>query len=128
LAVKGVRLRLLEVCLEFQCCCLLSLLGLLLLWRNLTSRLEHLEAEVLDEGRTDDQHGDQFDGTDNTPAYASWLDAIRLDIASAQAVADLRDAEADLATQREALPDDVVAELTAAIDARRAAILKAKAA
>lgn len=74
------------------------------------------------EGRTDDQHGDQFDGTDDAPAYAAWLETAFERIAAATKPADLRAVESD--PNKDALPDDVLATLEEAIADKRKALLK----
>ena len=74
----------------------------------------------------DDPFGGADDAsTDETPAYAAWLETIRDRIAAALKPADLRAIEADIQANVDALPEDVSADLQASVDAQRAALLKA---
>lgn len=89
-----------------------------------------LDAQTLEGGRADHEHGDQHDGAggdgpvDDTPAYAGWVKQMNERIAAATTPAFLRGIETDLSGAKESLPDGVVADLEKAIGARRAAILK----
>ena len=77
-------------------------------------------SEIIEEGRADADHGDQFDGSEDLRAamVAEWLKRIE----AAASAADLRVIEKDMAPHLDAL-DDADA-IKAAITTRRAAILK----
>jgi hypothetical protein len=76
------------------------------------------------QGRTDAQHSDQFDGADDTPAYAAWLESAKDRIAAAAKPADLRAVEAAMDANKEALPADVWGKLTLAVGDRRRELIK----
>lgn len=83
---------------------------------------DKVDAMAHAEGRSDEQHGDQFDSTDQPPTYAAWLETAFERIAAATKPADLRAVESD--PNKDALPDDVLATLEEAIADKRKALLK----
>ncbi|WP_164975622.1 recombinase RecT [Sphingobium fluviale] len=74
-------------------------------------------------GRSDEQHGDQHDGTDGNPAERKAADLISLTV-SAENMDELALVQAEADKHLPALPDELAARLTAALDAAEARILR----
>lgn len=74
-------------------------------------------------GRSDEQHGDQHDGTDGSPAERKTSELIEIATTAADMEA-LEAAQAEANKHLPALPDDLAARVTAALDAAEARILR----
>jgi hypothetical protein len=74
-------------------------------------------------GRSDEQHGDQRDGTDGSPAERKAAEMIEV-ATSAANMEELELAQAEANRHLPALPDDLAARVTAAFDAAEARILR----
>ena len=85
-----------------------------------------LDAQTLEGGRADHEHGDQHDGTDSAPAYAVWLETTHERIDAAISNAALRAIGEEIAEHADMLPEEVKDELRLHIDGRKAEILKGK--
>jgi hypothetical protein len=79
--------------------------------------------EIVEEGRSDEQHGDQHDGTDGSPAERKTSELIEIATTAADMEA-LEAAQAEANKHLPALPDDLAARVTAALDAAEARILR----
>lgn len=79
--------------------------------------------EIVEEGRSDEQHGDQHDGTDGSPAERKTAEMIEV-ATSAANMEELELAQAEANKHLPALPDDLAARVTAALDAAEARILR----
>lgn len=74
-------------------------------------------------GRSDEQHCDQHDGTDGSPAERKAAEMIEV-ATSAANMEELELAQAEANRHLPALPDDLAARVTAAFDAAEARILR----
>lgn len=81
--------------------------------------------EIVEEGRSDEQHGDQHDGTDGGPAERKTSELIEIATTAADMEA-LEAAQAEANKHLPALPDDLAARVTAALDAAEARILRSQ--
>lgn len=79
--------------------------------------------EIVEEGRSDEQHGDQHDGPDGSPAERKTAEMIEV-ATSAANMEELELAQAEANKHLPALPDDLAARVTAALDAAEARILR----
>lgn len=79
--------------------------------------------DIVEEGRSDEQHGDQHDGTDGSPAERKAAEMIEV-ATSAANMEELESAQAEANRHLPALPDDLAARVTAAFDAAEARILR----
>ncbi|NBC37331.1 rect protein [Novosphingobium sp. FSY-8] len=98
------------------------------------SRLEALESEVIEDaetteaeaepeyGRADADHGDQFDGAEDEPAYAALVRRLLGGIEAAKNPAYLKVIDDEFVQHRAGLPDDVAAQIDAALTAKRKAM------
>ena len=75
-----------------------------------------------EQGRTDEQHGDQHDGTDAEHPARCIADDLIARIERAELLSDVANAEAVLAGHEAAMPDALVAEVRAVAEKRRNAI------
>jgi hypothetical protein len=79
--------------------------------------------EIVEEGRSDEQHGDQHDGTDGNPAERKVADLISLAV-KAENMDELELVQAEADKHLPALPEDLAARVTAALDVAEARILR----
>lgn len=70
------------------------------------------------EGRADEQHGDQHDGADEAPAYADMVDSILARIARCETVIDANGVRDDWMRHAPALPDEENEKIEAELDAK----------
>lgn len=92
--------------------------------RENVTRLEALEATIVDtgdyaEGRTDDQHGDQQDGTNADHPARGLADDLIARCVNATVLGDVIGVEAELEKHASAMPDDLVSEVRNEIAAAR---------
>lgn len=80
--------------------------------------------EVEHEGRSDEQHGDQFTD-DDTPAWQSTMDGLRTDLAGAETKADAAKIEKEYLKHAAMLPAEVAQDFEAALAAKKRAIADA---
>lgn len=66
------------------------------------------------EGRSDEDHGDQYDGTDEDPAWRAIVDAHLDSITKLETLIDVKGAVNQFAATKRGLPDDVIADIEAA--------------
>lgn len=90
-----------------------------------TARALDAQTYAAAEGRADEQHGDQHDGTDEHPFAATAAQLIER-ANRAETVIDLGNVEAELGKHRDVAPEDLVATVDDAIAARRAALTGGK--
>ena len=76
----------------------------------------------IESGRTDEQHGDQHDGTEQDHPARRIADDLIARIARAELLSDVANAEAVLAGHEAAMPDALVVEVRAVAEKRRNAI------
>lgn len=69
------------------------------------------------EGRTDEQHGDQHDGTDDPHPAQATADDLIARAANASVKIDITNIRSDFAAHRDAMPEDMADAVEAAIDA-----------
>jgi len=84
---------------------------------------EAVAEETVEEGRSDEQHSDQHDGTDGNPAERKVADLISLAV-KAENMDELELVQAEADKHLPALPEDLAARVTAALDAAEARILR----
>lgn len=72
-----------------------------------------------DQGRADHEHGDQFDGTDEAPAWKPSVDDWTARANAAEHMAEINVIQKQYDLSRAVLPDDVVAELDDVLSAAR---------
>ncbi len=84
------------------------------------SEVDEETARELDAGRADVDHGDQYDGTDDSPAWAIPIVAIRQMLSAAKTPRDVAAADTAFIKIRAGLPDDVMIEMDGEIAAARA--------
>lgn len=84
---------------------------------------DDMPEEIVEEGRSDEQHGDQHDGTDGNPAERKAADLIALAV-KAENMDELELVQAEANKHLPALPEDLAARVTAALDAAEARILR----
>jgi recombination protein RecT len=70
-------------------------------------------------GRDDADHDDQFDGTDEQPAWRPHVDRILASIAAAQNAKGLTAVDGEFMKIRAGLPDDIIADIERAFTTRR---------
>lgn len=66
------------------------------------------------EGRSDEDHGDQHDGSDDAPAWRATVDAYLDSLTKLETLIDVKGAVNKFAADKIALPDDVIADIEAA--------------
>ncbi|RXR28648.1 hypothetical protein [Sphingobium fluviale] len=81
--------------------------------------------EIVEEGRSDEQHGDQHDGTEASPEDRAVSDLLYL-IYETRAQEELDACMSKVAALRGSLPSDKITELDAALDAAEARILRSQ--
>lgn len=84
---------------------------------------EATEAEAEPEyGRADADHGDQFDGAEDEPPYAALVRRLLGGIEAAKNPAYLKAIDDEFVQHRAGLPDDIAAQIDAALTAKRKAL------
>lgn len=86
-------------------------------------RLNGIVDDEPETGRSDDQHDDQNDDTDGSPSERKATELIALAV-NAENIEALDAAQAEADKHLPALPDDLAARVTAALDAAEARILR----
>lgn len=86
--------------------------------RQLDSGFDPRTGEVMI-GRADHEHGDQFDGTDEAPAWKASVDDWTSRANAAEHMAEINVIQKQYDLSRAVLPDDVVAELDDVLSAAR---------